>query len=560
MKDENCPGTVFFPGGEPAAAYYRYSSHGQTEQSIEGQRSKAREYAIAHRYNIVQEYADRGMTGRNDDREEFQRMLSDVSKHKFKVIILWKVDRFGRNREEIAFNKYHCRKNGVRVEYVAESIPQSPEGVILESVLEGMAEYFSLQLSQNVRRGQLESARKAQSTGGNRPLGYLTGPDKKFVIDPDTAPTVQTIFAMYAQGYTVTEIVNHLNDKGLRTLRGKPFTKSSLRSILKNEKYIGVYAYKDIIRMEDAIPPIIDEDTFNRVQELLKINQRAPGRKWTKAEYILSGKLFCGHCGAQMVGESGTSSTGAKYNYYLCANHKRDHSCPKRAVKQEWIEKLVLDATIGLLRDDVFMEYIADKTWEFYQAQDESRIRVESYTAQLKTVTASIDNLVRAVESGFFIDIISKRLSELNEEKAQIEEAIAKEKVQRAVDLTRDHILYFLQQFRNRDYTDRDEQKRLVEIFVNAIFVYDDKITLTYNYGAENTTISLSDLPSDAFDYRAECCTKIPGFRKDSGDFAVYLLLFCGHVSSCRVSSDSISIIILAPRMKASLKRSSVTR
>lgn len=169
---------------EYAVIYARYSSHSQGEQSIEGQIEKARSYAAAKGYTIIHEYVDRAQSGRTDNRTEFQRMLKDTAKKQFQVIILWKVDRFGRNREEITINKIKCKKNGVRVEYVAEKIPDTPEGVILESVLEGFAEYYSLQLSQNIRRGQNVSAEKCQSLGGNRPLGYLTDENKRFVIDP----------------------------------------------------------------------------------------------------------------------------------------------------------------------------------------------------------------------------------------------------------------------------------------------------------------------------------------------------------------------------------------
>lgn len=314
---------------ELAVVYARYSSHSQGEQSIEGQLSNARDYAAAHGYTIVHEYVDRAKSGRTDNRAEFQQMLKDTAKRQFSVIILWKVDRFGRNREEIAINKMKCRKNGVRVEYVAETIPDSPEGVILESVLEGFAEYYSLQLSQNIRRGRAESAEKCQSLGGNRPLGYKTGPDKKFVIDENTAPTVKMIFTMYADGKTVTEIVDKLNEMGLRTLRGGPFTKNSLHSILKNKKYIGVYEYQGR-EIKDGVPRIIEDDVFNKVQEMLKINKRAPAKTWSRADYILTDKLFCGKCGALMFGESGTSATGRTCYYYKCADVKRRKGCNKR--------------------------------------------------------------------------------------------------------------------------------------------------------------------------------------------------------------------------------------
>lgn len=506
--------------GEAAVAYYRYSSRGQTEQSIEGQQAAARAYAKARGYNIIHEYADRAMTGRNDDREQFQQMLSDVTKHQFKVIILWKVDRFGRNREEIAFNKHHCKKHGVRVEYVAETVPQTPEGVILESVLEGMAEYYSLQLSQNIRRGQRISASKCQSTGGNRPLGYKTGPDKRFVIDPETAPTVQQIFRMYAAGQTATEIVEQLNAQGLRTLRGHKFNKNSLRTLLSNEKYIGVYTYKDEVRVEGGVPAIIDKATFDTVQKLLKVNRRAPARRWSRADYLLTDKLFCGSCGSSMVGESGTSKSGRKHNYYLCTKHKRERTCPKKAVRQDWIEELVLNTTVELLRDDDLLEYIADRTWKFYLAQDEAQARVDSYTAQLAATNKAIDNIIRAIEGGMDPGLFSSRMDTLTAEKAALESAVAVEELDREKKLTKDMILFFLHQFRDHDTSDRDYQKWLVEVFVNSIFVYDDKITIAFNYGASNRKITLNEVdtadpenadtasPGGVFDFSALCSTK----------------------------------------------------
>lgn len=226
-----------------AVVYARYSSHRQGEQSIEGQLAEAHKYAEAHGLTIIHEYCDRAQTGRNDNREQFQLMLADAAKGAFDALIVWKTDRIGRNKEEIALNKYHLKKNGVKIHYIAEMIPDTPEGIILEAVIEGMAAYYSEQLSQNIRRGQRASAAKAQRIGGNRPLGYKTGPDKKFVIDPDTAPTVRLVFDLYAQGQTITQIIRQLNGKGLRTLRGKPFTQNSLRTLLKNEKYIGIYTY-----------------------------------------------------------------------------------------------------------------------------------------------------------------------------------------------------------------------------------------------------------------------------------------------------------------------------
>lgn len=117
-----------------AVVYARFSSHRQGEQSIEGQVAEAEKFALAHNLDIIHIYADRAQTGRNDNRAQFQLMLSDASKHAFDALIVWKTDRIGRNKEEIALNKYHLKKNGVKIYYVAETIPDTPEGIILESV------------------------------------------------------------------------------------------------------------------------------------------------------------------------------------------------------------------------------------------------------------------------------------------------------------------------------------------------------------------------------------------------------------------------------------------
>lgn len=523
-----------------AVIYARYSSHGQTEQSIEGQLAKGHEYAAAQGYTVVHEYIDRAMTGRNDNREAFQKMLSDTGKHQFQVVIVWKVDRFGRNREEIAFNKHTCKKNGVRVEYVAESLPNSPEAVILESVLEGMAEYYSIQLSQNIRRGQLESAKKCQCVGGSVPLGYTLDSDKHFVIDPQTAPVVKKIFDLYAEGATISEITGQLNEQGIRTARKQLFTKNSLTKLLKNEKYIGVYTYKDIVRVEGGVPAIVDESTFDRVQELLKINRRAPSHTWTKVEYLLTDKLFCGHCGSPMVGESGFSHTGAKYSYYGCIKRRREKACDKKPVRQDWIEALVLDETVKLLHDDELMEYIIDRTWEYYQVTDKVQEEKAVLEAQLAEVDKAINNLVRAIEAGIFNAATKSRMDELDAQKAALTASLADLELTSGIRITRDHIEYFLLRLRDLDVKDRECQKRLVQTFVNAVFIYDDgRVKITYNYSGQSSTITLNQIASAEKGKGFVCClpcsTSSPRFPR--GVAALFLFWGKSGVNKLPISA-----------------------
>lgn len=478
-----------------AVVYARYSSHRQGEQSIEGQLAAAYKYARDNNLHIIHEYIDRAMTGRNDNREQFQEMLKDTSKKQFSVIIVWKIDRFGRNREEIAFNKHKCKKNGVKVVYVAENVPDSPEGVILESVLEGMAEYYSLQLSQNIRRGNRASAEKCQSTGGNRPLGYKTDPvTKKFVIDPDTAPTVRKIYDMYAKGLTCAEIITELNAQGLRTLRGGKFTKNSLHTVLKNEKYIGVYSYKDEIRIEGGVPAIIDKDTFDKVQEMLKINRRAPAHTWSRATYLLTDKLFCGHCGSNMVGESGTSKTGAKHNYYICTKRKREHACDKKAVRQEWIETLVKEKVLEILDNPEIFNFIVEAVWEYHLKEKEDTDYITGLKKQLTEVEKAQANLLKAIEAGIFNAATKSRMDELDAQRQDLMDAIAGAELSMEFEISKDYIKFFLSELRDNSRKDPECVKTLIDTFVNAVFVYDDKVTITFNYSGDNRTITLAEI------------------------------------------------------------------
>ena len=218
-----------------AIAYYRYSSHKQGEQSIEGQAEAAHKWADEHDYTIVKEYADRAVSGRTDNREEFQLMLKEAQKIRPDTLILWKVDRMGRNREEVAINKTKLKKCGCSVNYVAETIPDSPEGIILESVLEGFAEYYSVQLSENVKRGMRVSASKGQRIGGYRPYGYDVI-NKKYVINEGEAKIVREMFQRYADGQTAKEIRDWLSESGLRNVTGKEFSYSAIRNIVSGRK------------------------------------------------------------------------------------------------------------------------------------------------------------------------------------------------------------------------------------------------------------------------------------------------------------------------------------
>lgn len=470
-----------------AVIYARYSSHNQTEQSIEGQISAGRKYAQSKGYTVIHEYCDRAKTGTNDNREEFQQMLKDTAKHQFEVIIVWKVDRFGRNREEITFNKYRAKKNGVRVEYVAENIAEGPEGVILESVLEGMAEYYSKQLSQNVKRGLLESAKKHKVIGGHMLFGYKISNENTYELDPDTAPVAKRVFELYAEGLSMTELAEHFSTEGYK------FTKNSFPRMLSNEKYKGVYTYKDVIRDPDGMPRIVSDELFERCQERLKTNKRRPHKNWDYTDYILTDKLFCGKCGAPMVGKSGYGRHGGKYNYYVCSKQIK-HECDKKPVPRDLIEETVLSRTMELLQDDTVFNFIVDATWNYYMETDNQKKEIERIEKNIKDVELAIGNLIRSVEQGMPYDLVKSRIEELNGEKIVLAATLTQKQMAGQMELTKDHIVFFLEQFRNLDYKDRNCQKKLVAVFVNSIYLYDDKLIIGYNYSSDSEVCDLKNI------------------------------------------------------------------
>lgn len=225
--------------------YARYSSDRQTEQSIEGQLKECYEYARRNGYTIVGEYIDRAISGTTDHRPEFLRMIADGDKKLFQAVLVYQLDRFARNRYDSATYKAKLKKNGIRVLSARENISDDASGVLMEAVLEGMAEYYSVELSQKIRRGMDINAEKCLSTGGNLALGFRVDSEKHIQIDPDTAPVVQKIFEMYASGQSMADIIRYLNANQIKTSYGNEFNKNSINRILRNKRYIGVYTYRD---------------------------------------------------------------------------------------------------------------------------------------------------------------------------------------------------------------------------------------------------------------------------------------------------------------------------
>ena len=437
---------------------------------------------------IIDTYIDRAMSAKTDNRPDFQKMIKDSAKQQFETVIVWKLDRFARNRYDSAHYKSILKRNNVRVLSATEAISQGAEGIILESVLEGMAEYYSAELAEKVIRGQTENALSCRFNGGTVPVGYNIV-NQHFVVNNEVAPLVLSAYEMYDDGKTMQEIADDLNVKGLRNTRGTKLTINTVSNLLTNRRYIGEYSYRDIL-VPDGIPAIVPKDLFNRVQERIAKNKKSPARHRADEEYILSTKLYCGKCMTFMVGESGTARNKETYRYYKCLSAKRKRGCDKKAVKKKWIEDIVIDQILECIWDDNLIEDVTDLVMKM---QRQENTAVSLLNKRLDEVNESISNILSAIEQGIITPSTKQRLEELEGQKKEFEIEIAKENITRLT-LDRDQIKFWFHRFRKVDASKPENRRRLVDSFVNSIILYDDRIEFYFNFKKGAKTLSLPDL------------------------------------------------------------------
>ena len=471
-----------------AVIYARYSSDNQREESIEGQIRECTAYAEKNDLTVVKHYIDRAISAKTDNRPEFQQMIKDSDKKLFDIVLVWKLDRFARNRYDSARYKTQLKKNSVKLVSATEIISEGPEGIILESVLEGYAEYYSADLSEKVIRGMTENALKGKFTGGAIPFGYTINADRHFEIDPMTAPFVAETFQRYNDGQTMREIRDWLNEKGIKNKRGGPMTFNTIQHMLSNRRYIGELKYRDIL-IPDAIPPIVSVELFDDVQKKMLKNKKAPARRKAEDDYLLTTKLHCGYCGALMFGESGTSRTGEVHRYYKCATAKKKKGCKKKTVRKQWLEDLVVNQTMQLVRNDAAMESIIAKVMEL---QNKENTNIPLYEKQLRDAESGIQNMLNAIQAGILTSSTKERLEQLEETKRELEARIAEEKLAKPK-VTEEFIRFWLLRFRKLDMSLKDQRQALVDTFINSIYLYDDKVLITFNYKEGTQTITFEE-------------------------------------------------------------------
>ena len=529
-----------------AVIYARYSSDSQREASIEGQLRDCKDYAEKNGITVVGTYIDRAYSAKTDDRPDFQRMIKDSGKKIFDVVLVWKLDRFARNRFDAVNYKYQLEKNGVHLVSAMEPISQGPEGIMVESMLIGMAEYYSAELALKVARGERENALQCKYNGGVVPLGFTIGKeDRLYHIDPETAPIVQEIFTRYADGEPAEKIAASLNERGLRTRTGKPFVKNSFFQIFRNRRYIGEYRYKDIVT-PGGIPAIVDQDLFDRVQQRFEQNRIAHGRPAKEdVSYLLTTKLFCGKCGTLMGGESGTSHMGNTYYYYKCGNAKRHGKahCDLKAIRKEPLERFVVDTAIKVIFNDEIIEQLIDLVME---AQQKENTRLPVLKEQLRDTEKRLANLLEAIEQGILTPTTKQRLDELEARKEALNTSILEEELKKPV-LTREWIRFWLEKFRKGDVGSTEHQRQIIDTFVNSVYVFDDRVVLNFNFTDDAKTVTREEvLGSSAVD-NAPLVEKNHRLRSV---VLFVLLALCGMVWYTRLSSTTRNLEILCMKKK----------
>ena len=488
-----------------AVIYGRYSSVNQREESIEAQVRACQDYAQKNDLRIVDIYADYAKTGTNADREQFQRMIDDSAKGKFRYVIIHKLDRFSRDKYDSVTYKRKLKLNGVILRSVLENLDGSPESQILESLLEGMAAYYSQNLSRESLKGQLENAHKCIHTGGFPPLGYDVDKESRaYVINEKEAEIVRYIFSQYAEGTGYNKIIAHLNDQGFHSKQGRPFGKNSLKDLLQNRKYMGIYTFNmrfkrnvagkrtsqfksedDWICIKGGMPAIVDEDTFQKVQTQLVSNKKYGGRQKAKNLYLLSGLIRCGECGASMYGKSHKDGRhGRVYLSYECSNKNYTRTCKNKEIRKEYIENYVLDQLYLNLFSDHSIEKLSSMLSDYSRKMSEKHNDELSLALQeLDEINGKISKIILLVsESGISIETVKEELKQLDERKRTVEKYIQ--------DLRLDHNAIAVSEetltdliFKSKEFVenkDVSECRKIIGDYIDKVAVSHNLVQISY--------------------------------------------------------------------------------
>ena len=479
------------------------------DESIDAQVRAIEEYTNKNNIQIVKTFIDRAKSATSANRPEFQNMIKfcEADNTGISMVIVHKLDRFSRDKYDSAMYKQKLKVNGIRVVSVLENLNDSPESVILESVIEGMAQYYSANLAREVAKGQKENALKALHNGGDAPLGYDVEHDKTYSINEEEAQAVKIIFDMYVKGYSYSNIIDELNELGYKTKRGNKFGKNSLYGIISNEKYTGVYVFNktqrkgvngkrnghkqksedEIIKVEGGMPQIIDKETFNQAQEMMQRRKKSPGAHKATTTYLLTGIIRCGECGHAMQGNKRKDKYGNDYISYRCGCRKQKRDCKNREIKRDYLETFILqELEKNILNDDAIPVLSKALNEKLKESNDNNAELLKSLENKLEKVNKEINNVLNAIMNGIVNSMLKEKLDELEQVKLNLDLKMSELKRENkeidTVGVTEDQIRAMFSQFR-KFVMERNipECKKFIGDYIKEVIIYKDYIDVIFN-------------------------------------------------------------------------------
>ena len=492
-----------------AVVYARFSSDNQRDESIDAQLRAINEYADKNNIKIVNQFIDRAKSATSDKRPEFQNMIKfcEADTTGISMVIVHKLDRFSRDKYDSAMYKQKLKVKGIRVVSVLENLDNSPESLILESVIEGMAQYYSANLAREVAKGQKENALKALHNGGDAPLGYDVAFDKTYLVNEEEAQAVKIIFDMYVNGYSYSNIIDKLNDLGFLTKRKNKFGKNSLHGILSNEKYTGVYVFNktqrkgvngkrnghkqksedEIIKVEGGMPQIIDKDVFIKAQEMMQKRKKSPGAHKATTLYLLTGLIRCGECGYTMQGNKRKDKYGNDYISYRCGCRKQKRDCKNKEIKRDYLEEFILtELEKHVLNDEAIPALSKELNERLKIKSNDNQEMLNNLRNKLEKVNKEIENILNAIMSGIVNNMLKDKLDELEQVKLNLDLKINELSIENngveSIDITEDQIRSMFSKFKEFVLTrNLPECKKFISDYVKEVVVYKDHIEVIFN-------------------------------------------------------------------------------
>lgn len=521
-----------------AVAYARYSSDNQNDASIDAQLRAIHDYANQNSISIIGEYIDKAKSATTAEREQFQKMINDAKNKKFNFVIVHKLDRFARNSKDSTLYQIELGKRNVALLSVIENYdPDTPEGAFLKNIMKGMAEFFSLNLSREIKKGQHENALKAKHNGGTPPLGYDVDPaNKMLIINADEANIIKIIFDMTQDRYSYNDVANFLNDKGFKTKRGSTFTKNSLHDILRNPKYTGLYFYnriakpilgtnvnshkyndpKDMTLVPGGVPAIISQEQFDDVQQILNLRKQTRAVKQQET-YLFTGKIFCGKCGMAYSGNKSTNKhNGSAHITYRCGGRRKiaESKCKNISVNRDLLEAKVLQYLAEVIFDSKIIPQIVAKYEAAVKKKDETATTaLRNMKKELAEIKRKSTNIMDSIESGLATNALLRRLNDLDAQEQALTEKIAIEEARSTtptIDTKKIEALFYKAKelFKKHEL---DATKRLIDIFIDRITVYNDHIDVRYSllpfFHEKDTVDIIQTIPiNDVRHYKLNDC------------------------------------------------------